>query len=428
MATRRIIDITKDGEKVWPKGHAKATFMSDGRSVEDAINEIPIGGEGGSITSTEIEAMGFTKNLGTITEVKMNGASKGTSGVIDLGKVITDVSDKQDKITDLSEIRSGAAAGATALQVYVTSFSVDDIYNAKYNDVGIEDAHKEDIVQAIKDGKKIATYLSELNGFYLADATLEGDEIVIIYPALNILIGTITTDDRIYPEDVIINNYITAEELAPVATSGSYNDLGDQPFIPNADNVRVWGFARGVKVNGVVKTPSINDGIVDLGTIEGGSGGGNYAEVEQLGDTLVANVQGFNTGNNVYGLPDTDSAGDADDYLVSRNTLKTINGQSLIGEGDMQTQYSIIELESSSVMIAPNVYNILPEDMQYDVSFGEGIDGVVNEYVFQCVAKNGGTLVLPDSVIWANGEIPPMTAGKIYVVSIVNNLAVYAEF
>lgn len=32
---------------------------------------------------------GFTSNTGTITGIKMNGASKGTSGVVDLGTVIT---------------------------------------------------------------------------------------------------------------------------------------------------------------------------------------------------------------------------------------------------------------------------------------------------------------------------------------------------
>lgn len=51
-----------------------------------------IGGEGEvqKTTETEILAMGFTKNQGTITEVKMNGESKGTSGVVDLGTVLTE--------------------------------------------------------------------------------------------------------------------------------------------------------------------------------------------------------------------------------------------------------------------------------------------------------------------------------------------------
>lgn len=358
MATRRIIDITKDGEKVWPKGHAKATFMSDGRSVEDAINEIPIGGEGGSITSTEIEAMGFTKNQGTITGIKMNGASKGTSGVVDLGTVITvhqDISGKVDKVagkglstndftntakdqldglvdwyagadTDIAYLMSNSA------KMYKTEFDINDLY-AIYNDqTHLVSCGKDEIVQAIKLGKVVCVPYSKDDlslGYIIADAIVE-DLLYIDLMGTNgdfFSIGTDYTQSGLFAEDIIYHSFHKKQ-----------------------------------------------------------------------------------------------------DKLISGTNIKTINGQSLIDEGDLQTQYSILELKSSSVAIAPNVYNILPEDTQYDVSFGEGIDGVVNEYVFQCVAKNGGTLVLPDSVIWANGEIPPMTAGKIYVVSIVNNLAVYAEF
>ena len=40
---------------------------------------------------TQIEAYGYTTNAGTITEIKMNNASKGTSGSVNLGTVVTGV-------------------------------------------------------------------------------------------------------------------------------------------------------------------------------------------------------------------------------------------------------------------------------------------------------------------------------------------------
>ena len=40
-------------------------------------------------TESIVSGWGFTKNAGTITEVTMNGSSKGTSGVVNLGTVIT---------------------------------------------------------------------------------------------------------------------------------------------------------------------------------------------------------------------------------------------------------------------------------------------------------------------------------------------------
>ena len=48
----------------------------------------------------------FTSNVGTITGITMNGVSKGTNGVVDLGTVITehqDISGKADKATTLAE-------------------------------------------------------------------------------------------------------------------------------------------------------------------------------------------------------------------------------------------------------------------------------------------------------------------------------------
>ena len=49
-------------------------------------------GDDAVITESDVEGWGFTKNAGTITEIKMNGASKGKSGVVDLGTVLTDAS------------------------------------------------------------------------------------------------------------------------------------------------------------------------------------------------------------------------------------------------------------------------------------------------------------------------------------------------
>ena len=50
MATRKIIDAKLNGKSVYIKGHANATYMSSGISVEEAINRIK---SGGSITPAE---------------------------------------------------------------------------------------------------------------------------------------------------------------------------------------------------------------------------------------------------------------------------------------------------------------------------------------------------------------------------------------
>lgn len=105
MATRQIKD-AKDlstNELIYFKGHAQATYMSDGTTVEDAINNI---GTGGSIdtsnfaTKDELTAKqdvisdidtirtNAANYKGTVTSIKIDGVTKNpSSGVVDLGYI-----------------------------------------------------------------------------------------------------------------------------------------------------------------------------------------------------------------------------------------------------------------------------------------------------------------------------------------------------
>lgn len=107
MATRNIKD-AKDldtGELIYFKGHAQATFMSDGRTVEEAVSGMS-GGSGGTIdtsnlaTKTELAQKqdvisdidtirsNAANYKGTVTSVKVDNVSKTQSGgVVDLGYV-----------------------------------------------------------------------------------------------------------------------------------------------------------------------------------------------------------------------------------------------------------------------------------------------------------------------------------------------------
>lgn len=279
--------------------------------------------------------------------------------------------------------------------------------------------------------------------------------------------------------------YIADKLLSAVATSGSYNDLTDQPdfikgvaingtviadtsgtvYIPNA-STGGYGVTR---LNSSISststaesaTPSAVKAAYDLanskqdtlisGTniktingqsivgsgnliIEGGSGG-NYVEKERLGDTEVAYIQGFNTGNNVYGLPDTVANGDADDYLVSRNTLKTINGESILGSGDIEisggasgVKKEVIYWDASSgdtiTGMRPNVvYWVLDNNNITIESFEEAAPEVESYDLFTAILALGAgaieiSLTLPDYVAWANGIIPELVNGISYELSI----------
>ena len=108
MSTRKIKD-AKDlstNELIYFKGHAQATYMSDGRTVEEAVNSASGGSGGGSIdtsnfaTKTELAAKqdvisdidtirtNAANYKGTVTSVKINNVSKSpSSGSVDLGYI-----------------------------------------------------------------------------------------------------------------------------------------------------------------------------------------------------------------------------------------------------------------------------------------------------------------------------------------------------
>ena len=119
------------------------------------------------------------KKTGTITGIKMNGALKGTSGVVDLGTVITDVSDKQDKAVSITGI--AAATVNEALK------ELSDRVNGKYSkpEGGIPKTDLDSSVQASLG--KADTALQSHQSVVLATGTNNG--------TLKITVGGTATDN-----------------------------------------------------------------------------------------------------------------------------------------------------------------------------------------------------------------------------------------
>ena len=103
----QINNVTLSGNK---------TTSDLGISYNDLTNKPTIPSE---VTETTVTNWGFTKNEGTITGITMNGASKGTSGVVDLGTVITSHQDISGKL-DTSKVKS--AMSTTSGDVYDVTY------------------------------------------------------------------------------------------------------------------------------------------------------------------------------------------------------------------------------------------------------------------------------------------------------------------
>ena len=129
------------------------------------------------------------------------------------------------------------------------------------------------------------------------------------------------------------------------------------------------------------------------------------------------------------------------DKLVSGSNIKTINGQSLLGSGDITIKgggesyagnYPIEEVYSTfDISLYPNTYyiaTITGEETFITLEDAEN-ENIVNEYIIEIRVKSEFlSASLHADIVWANGDVPSFDSGKVYVISIVNNLAKYTEF
>ena len=142
--------------------------------------------------------------------------------------------------------------------------------------------------------------------------------------------------------------YIGDKSLATVATSGSYNDLSNKPTIPSAvteSTVSGWGFTKNTGTyskpsGGIPKTDLASDVQLSLSkaddALQEQRADENYIKKNVWDDLVVAEADGFfsNKAGLHFALPNTNN-GDDDDVLLSRESVKTINGESILGGGDL---------------------------------------------------------------------------------------------
>ena len=225
---------------------------------------------------------------------KVEGKSLSTNDYTDADKAKVlaaltehqDISDKQDVIADLEAIRSGAAKGETALQSYTES---DPVYT--------------------KDKPNIALK-SEI------------------------------------PD---VSGLAKSSDLAEVATSGDYNDLSNRPSIPSAvteQTVSGWGFTKNTgdysKPSGGIPKSDLDSSVrTSLGKAD--TALQSFVETDpNVPEWAKQPIKPKYTAAEVGALPEstkipskTSDLTNDSGYLTEHQKLKTVNGESLVGEGDI---------------------------------------------------------------------------------------------
>lgn len=210
------------------------TIAADGKTISATGGG---GGVSGDIETVEAQQIEIPSKLSDF---------ENDSGFVTSSAVEAALADKQDTISDLDTIRSGAGKGATALQAvpttYRTAFAQDVIDNGLSDRVGaIEEK------EAGWNGK----YSKPTGGIPKADlASAVQAALDKADSALQAVPSTYRTAsaqdsidsgkvDKVTGKGLSTNDYTAADKakvaaLAPVATSGSYNDLTDKPTISGA--------------------------------------------------------------------------------------------------------------------------------------------------------------------------------------------------
>lgn len=121
------------------------------------------------------------------------------------------------------------------------------------------------------------------------------------------------------------------------------------------------------------------------------------------------------------------------DTLISGTNIKTINGNDILGEGNVVIGYKPLQTSTSNTMVLdPNVYyrNTNTSLTSLTITLNaEDNSSVLNEYLVEFTTRSTGTTInLPTSIVWANGETPTFETGTKYQISIVNNLGIITKF
>ena len=214
-----------------------------------------------AVSESTVSGWGFTKNAGTITGIKMNGSSKGTSGVVDLGTVITahqDISGKLDVSTAASTYATKTAL--SQLQTQIDTLVGGDSASAieSFNEIIA-------FLEGVEDTETLEGIIAGIN----AEIAKKADKTAATTSAA----GLMSASDKTKLNGIASGAEVNVQSDWSVTDTTSDAYIKNKPTIPSAvseSTVSGWGFTKnagtitGIKMNGSSKGTS---GVVDLGAV-----------------------------------------------------------------------------------------------------------------------------------------------------------------
>lgn len=498
--------------EVYPVTSTKAVYDENNKRLDNIITGLQesVSGELNTISKkivpaiNEVNTLAKSKGNGTITEVRMNGVSKGTSGVVDLGTVLTehqDISGKQDKtdntlattdktvIGAINEINTkvGNLTGALTWKGKLDTLPAVTDYEAG-NVISV--GNKEYVLTVTGSTKAWEEFGDE--GSYLlksaAEETYAKKTDIPTIPAIPTVNnpkvsikmngtekGSFTLNQASAGE-VDLGTVITAHQdisgkvdktLNAKAFEGITILTSNTAEAMNANKAAVQAYVNNLTELGVDTTKGFNVPVnIDdifygcltsrVINVPSESGKGYFlsgtifyvGDINYIKDICIAptgwyvelvNIKNDNdlntTSKDLIGAINEVNtfANSKQDKLISGTNIKTINGESVLGSGDITISSAYPEVNhgtgDTTFTLTPNTFHVWDKVTSLTLNLGSETSGVANEYLFQFTSGSTATsLTLPNSIKWVNGSAPTIAKNMIYQVSILKGLASVLEF
>ena len=320
----------------------------------------------------------------TIVDNVISATGGGGGGSVDLSAyaktadVNAGLATKQDKISDLDDIREGAAKGATALQS-----ETDPIYSADKPSLALKSElnGKQDTISDLE---------SIREGAALGKTALQEHQDI----------SKLATKEEVATKQDKISDLATIREGAAKGATAlqSYTET-DPIYIADKPNLALKS-----------EIPDISgkqDKISDLDTIRSGAAKGATA------------LQSYTETDPIY-IADKPT-------IAFKRDIPDISGKA------DKTAIVTETAGNSSYRIAPNRLTrlgTLASNVTLSLNTTSEEAGVVNVYdiIFSTPATNAPSITWPEGITWVGGSAPAIAGGKTYEISIMDGLATYGEF
>jgi hypothetical protein len=117
------------------------------------------------------------------------------------------------------------------------------------------------------------------------------------------------------------------------------------------------------------------------------------------------------------------------DSALSSTSTNPVQNKVITGAID-ELKTKVVEQTASEVTIQPNVMNVWEEEVtSLNITRGTDISGFVNNYMVRFKAGEGCDVKFFGFTLqWYGGDDPEWTKGNTYEISIVDDIALWAEF